>query len=252
MVALRASLTAAVRMVHRIHRDTPDATALPEPSGAPRLADRNILVVEIANLADRRAAFREHHPLLARRQLEQGELALFGHQLGLGPGAARHLRSRPGFELDRMDEGADRDMLETQGVARLDIGVGAGLDLLADLEPLRREDIALVAVGIMQQGQVGRAVGIVLERRHHRRHAVAVAFEIDDPQAPLMPAAAMARGHAAEVVAAAGFLDRREQAFFGRLFGQPGKIRDLHEALARGTGIELYYRHLAFSLSLSR
>src|SRR5215470_8082340 len=71
MVTLRFALAAAVRMVNRVHRDAAHMAAFAEPSRTPRLADRNIFVVEVADLSNRRAAIRLHHPLLARRQLEE-------------------------------------------------------------------------------------------------------------------------------------------------------------------------------------
>src|SRR5579863_2655912 len=91
MVSFRLALATAVRMVNRVHRNSTHVTALAEPSRAPGLADRNVFVIEIADLADSRAAIRLHHPLLARRQLEQRHLALFGHQLRLHTRAAREL-----------------------------------------------------------------------------------------------------------------------------------------------------------------
>src|SRR5260370_34597453 len=71
MVSFRLALSTAVRMVNRVHRNAADVTTFAEPSRAPRFADRNILMVEVADLADSGAALRLHHPLLARRQLEQ-------------------------------------------------------------------------------------------------------------------------------------------------------------------------------------
>src|SRR6202023_1032188 len=112
MVSFRLALATAMRMVNRVHRDSTHMTALAEPSRAPGLADRNIFMVEIADLADSRAAIRLHHPLLARRQLEQRHLALFGHQLRLHTGAAREFRTGAGLHLDRMHHGAERDVLE--------------------------------------------------------------------------------------------------------------------------------------------
>ena len=67
----------------------------------------------------------------------------------------------------------------------------------------RREDVALLAVDVVEQREPRRAVRIVLDRRHPRRHVVLVATEIDDTIAPLVAAAAMARGDATAVVAAA-------------------------------------------------
>src|SRR5271155_1126352 len=111
MIALGATLTAAVRMIHRIHRDAAYVPALAQPPAAARLANRNIFMLDVTDLADSRAAFREHHPLLPRRELQQRHLAFFRHQLGLGSRAARELRARTRLHLDCMHDGADRDAL---------------------------------------------------------------------------------------------------------------------------------------------
>src|SRR6202040_3519593 len=102
MVSFRLALATTVRMVNGVHRNSTHVTALAEPSRAPGLADRNIFMVEITDLADSGAAIRLHHPLLARGQLEQRHLALFGHQLRLHTRTARELRTRSRLHLDRV------------------------------------------------------------------------------------------------------------------------------------------------------
>ena len=116
--------------------------------------------------------------------------------------------------------------------------------LVADLEPVRCQDVILGAVCIMQQGDIGRAIGIVLERCDYRRNPIARALEVDHAQTPLVAAAAMAHGHAAAIVAAAGFLDRLQQRFLRRLPSQFREVGDLHEALAGRARIQLNYCHL--------
>src|ERR1700722_4321965 len=230
MVSFRLALATAMWMVNRVHRNSTHVTALAEPSRAPGLADRNIFMVEIADLADSGAAIRLHHPLLARRQLQQRHLALFGHQLRLYTRTARELRTGSRLHLDCVNDGAERDVLEHQRVARLDVGVLARLDLGADFESVRREDVRLHAVGIMQQRDIRGAIGIVLERGDNGGNPVAVALEINQPQTALMPTAAMTRGHASAVVASTGTLDRDQQTLFWLLLGKLRKVRNLHEA----------------------
>src|SRR5439155_7847730 len=48
------AFTGAERMVDRIHGDTADVRPLAEPAAAAGLADRHVLVIEIADLTDRR------------------------------------------------------------------------------------------------------------------------------------------------------------------------------------------------------
>jgi len=72
---------------------------------------------------------------------------------------------------------------------------GAGLHLVALLEPGRRDDVALLAVGVVQQRDVGGAVGVVLDVRDLGRHPVLVrAPEVDEPVRPLVAAALVPRG----------------------------------------------------------
>src|ERR1035437_5480450 len=232
MVSLRLALATAVRMVNRVDRDSTHMTALAQPSRASGLADRNIFVVEIADLADGGAAIGLHHPLLARGQLEQRHLALFRHQLSLHTRAARELGAGARLHLDGMNDGAERDVLEHERVARLDVGVLARLDFGADLEAVGSQDVGLDAVGIVEQRDIGGAIGIVFEREDDGGNTVAVALEIDQAKAALVSAAAMTRGHAAAIVASAGALERDQQTFLGLFFGELGEIRNLHEALA--------------------
>src|SRR6185312_4208664 len=77
------TLTTAVRMVDRVHRHTTVGWANTLPAVASGLSDRHILVIGIANLANRRHALHEHAPRLAGGQLQQSVVALLRHQLHL-------------------------------------------------------------------------------------------------------------------------------------------------------------------------
>jgi hypothetical protein len=113
-----------------------------------------------------------------------------------------------------VDRGTDRDVAQRQGVADLDVGLGPD-STTPDLEVLRREDVALLAVVVVQQRDAGRPVGVVLDRRDRRGHAVLVATEVDDAVLALVPAAAVAAGDAAVDVAARLLRQRRGSDFSG-------------------------------------
>src|SRR5208283_723204 len=85
------ALAAAVRMVHRIHRDAPVVRRLAQPSRPPRLAERYVFVVHVAHLPHRGHALQLHPPRLAGGQFQQRNAALFRNQLRLRSGRARHL-----------------------------------------------------------------------------------------------------------------------------------------------------------------
>ena len=61
---------------------------------------------------------------------------------------------------------------------------------VARLQAVRGQDVALLAVDVVQQGDAGRAVRIVLDRIDLGRNAVLVAAEVDQPVRPLVAAAA--------------------------------------------------------------
>ena len=80
VVALHAAFTAAVRVVHRVHRHAAHRRTLAVPPRASRLAVRHVLVVQIAELADRGHAIHAELPHFARRQLHQRDVAFFAQQ----------------------------------------------------------------------------------------------------------------------------------------------------------------------------
>src|SRR5436190_16669947 len=56
------TFTTAVRVVHRVHRHAAHVRANPFPTRTPRLAERNIFVLDIADLANGRPALNRHAP----------------------------------------------------------------------------------------------------------------------------------------------------------------------------------------------
>src|SRR4029453_4275774 len=70
------------------------------------------------------------------------------------------------------------------------------LDDVADPQAGGGDDVALLAVQVVQQGQAGGTVGVVLDRRHLGRHAVLGAAEVHRGGALLVAAAPVAGGGA--------------------------------------------------------
>ena len=86
-----------------------------------------------------------------------------------------------------------------------------GDDDVTDLQAVGQEHVALLAIGVVEQGDARRAVGVVLDRRQPRGHAELVALEVDPSVRALLAAAAMAHGQAALAVAPADALRGLEQ-----------------------------------------
>ena len=224
------AFTAAERVIDRVHRDAAHVRALAQPAAAAGLADRHVLVIDVADLADRREAVLVDLANLARRHLDRDVVAFLGHDLHAGAGAARHLPALAGLQLDVVHHRALRDVLQRQAVARQDVDVVAGDDRVADLQPDRLQDVALLAVGIGDQRDARRAVRVVLDRRHLAGNVGLVALEVDDAIEALVPAAAPPHRLLAGAVAAARGLQGLGQRAV-RLVG-----RDL---------VERQHRHLA-------
>ncbi len=103
---------------------------------------------------------------------------------------------------------------------------GPGHDDVTDLQAVRQEHVALLAVAVEEQPDPGRAVRVVLDRREPGRHAELVALEVDPAVVLLLAAAAVADGEPAGVVPAGAARLRLEQRLV-RLVG-----RDLLERRA--------------------
>src|SRR6185295_4980129 len=89
----------------------------------------------------------------------------------------------------------------------------------ADGQTVRSEDVALLAIGVVQQGDAGGAVRIVFDRRHLRRDAVLVALEVDGAVLLLVTAADEAGADATRRAAPAGLHLPLRQRLLGRRLG---------------------------------
>src|SRR5580704_5344597 len=73
------AFTAAMRMVNWVHRNAPVMRTLAQPARPSRLADGDILVVDVPDLPDRRHAVLRNLARLTRRQLHQRVLRFLRH-----------------------------------------------------------------------------------------------------------------------------------------------------------------------------
>src|SRR3954462_10082249 len=211
------ALAATVRVIDRVHRDTADGRALALPAHAARLAPVDVAVVGVAHLADRRAAADVDVADLAGRHARLRVRPVLGHQLHARAGRAGDLGAATGAELDRVHHRAGGDVAQRQVVSDLDVGARPGLDLVALPQPGGRHDVALLAVGVVQQRDPRGAVRVVLDVRDLRRHAVlVVAPEVDHPVRTLVAAALVAGRDLAVDVAAALAVQRAHQRLLRR------------------------------------
>src|SRR5688572_9358496 len=238
------ALATTVRVVDRVHGDTTHGRADALPALAAGLAPVDVRLLGVTDLADGRAAARVDVADLARRQAELRVGAVLRHEANGGAGGAGHLGTAAGAELDRVDHGTGRDVAQRQVVARLDVGVGTRLDGVALRQLVRREDVALRAVDVVEQRDACSAVGVVLDVSDLGRHAVlVVATEVDHAVLALMATTDVTRRDAALVVAAAGLRQRTEQRLLGRGAGDLREVRNRGTATTGRRGLVLTNSH---------
>ena len=80
--------------------------------------------------------------------------ALAALQRGRGAGGAHNLRALANLQLDAMHHGTHRNVPDRQGVADTDRGLCATHDAGTDLKATGRDDVAALAVGIANQGDM--------------------------------------------------------------------------------------------------
>src|SRR5690606_31839843 len=246
------ALTTTVRVVDGVHRDTADGRADALPTLAAGLAPVDVRLLGVADLADRGAAAQIDVADLARGQSQLGVGAVLGDEAHGGAGRAGELGSSTGLELDRVHDGTDRDVLQRQVVAHLDVGACAVLDDVALLELLGREDVALRAVDVVQERDARGAVGVVLDVRDLGVDAVlVVATEVDDAVLALVPSTDVAGRNATGVVASAGLRKRLDERLLGRRARDLREVGDRRAATTRGRRLVLANGHVSLPWSLA-
>src|SRR5687767_4597700 len=99
-------LTAAQRVVNRVHRHAPGVGTATLPSGPPRLAQRDEFGLGVADGADGGPAVDRHAAHLGRREPQGGEVALLGHELDAHASTPGDLAAGAGLELHVVDDRA--------------------------------------------------------------------------------------------------------------------------------------------------
>src|SRR5690606_14463548 len=145
-----AALAAAHRVIDGVHGDAAVVGTAAEPSRTTRLAEADVRVIGVRDLADRGAAIEVHLADFTARQAHLGVVAILGHELRGDAGGAHELAALALLDLDVVDRGAGRDVAQREAVAGLDVGVAARDQLRAYAQPVGGEDVALLAVDVVE------------------------------------------------------------------------------------------------------
>src|SRR3954449_550501 len=240
----RLALTTAVRVVDRVHGDAADGRALALPAHPAGLAPVDVGLLGVADLADRRAAADVDVADLAGRHAQLRHAAVLGDELDARPCRPGDLRSATGPELDRVDHRADGDVAQRHGVTRLDVGRRSGLDAAALRQPSRTDDVALLTVGVVQQGNARGAVGVVLDVRDLGGHTVLVRpAEVDQAVGTLVTATLVTDGDATVDVATALAVQRTHERLLRLAARDLDEVGDARATTARRRRLVLADTH---------
>src|SRR6187549_2780669 len=239
-------------MVDWVHRHATVVRTAPEPTGTARFTQADVLVFEVRDLAHGGAAQHVDLANLAAGQFDLRVGAVFGHQLSRGAGRANHLAAFAFTHLDVVDHRAGRDVAERQAIAGANVREAAREHGVALLQAVGREDVGLLAVGVVQEGDARSAVGIVFDLRDASRDADLGTLEIDDAVALLVTTATEARGDAPVVVAAAGGMLALGQLLQRDIGGDLCEITDGVEASTCGGRLESSDTHVRYSFDSSK
>src|ERR1700722_12168034 len=172
------ALAAAVRVIDRVHHDAAHRRPHAQPAHRAGLAEHAQVVLIVADFADGGAAIDVDLANLPRLQAHARIQPFARRELRGAAGRAGELAALAHFHLDVVHRAADRNVPQRQRVARLDGGIGARADLIARLDALGREDVAALAVRVLDECEVRGAVRIVLEPLDDARNAVLAALEV--------------------------------------------------------------------------
>ena len=117
-----SSLAAAHRMVHGVHGNAAHVGSFTAPARAPGFSERNIFVIDIADLADGGLALNRDHAHLARGHAKRGVLAFTGYELSARAGGTGQLAALARTHLYIVHDGAKRQVCKLEAIAGLDVG----------------------------------------------------------------------------------------------------------------------------------
>src|SRR5690606_15570040 len=145
------AFTPTVGVVDRFHDHAADARAVALPAHASSLAPVHVRLLCVSDPDHGCAGALVFLPAVTGRYPPVDHAALLRHQLHGGARGAGELRAGAGPQLDRVDRRTHGDVAQRQVVARLDVGPGAVLHAAALRQAGGRQDVALLAVHVVQQ-----------------------------------------------------------------------------------------------------
>src|SRR4051794_39131559 len=202
-------------MIDGVHHHPAHVRSPASPARTPGLAARNIHMIDIADLTNRRETGLVNSADFAGRHFYQRITSLEGRKRRLLAGTARDLPSTARSQFDIVNIGSERNCAKRQRVAQVRRNIVPCRDARANLKAVRRENVTYFTIAVFNESNARRAIRVVLDADHFRRDAVFAPFEIDFAILLLVAAANVPRRQPTTVVAAAASFSRLNKSPFG-------------------------------------
>ena len=201
-------------MIDGVHYHAAHMRSSSAPAGASCFAARNIHMIDVPNLANRREAIFVNPPNFARWHFHQRVSGFECSKRGLLPGTTRHLTATTRSQFNVVNTDAQRNCTERQRIPQIRRNINSGNNSRSNLKTVRRENVTQFAIGIFNESNTRRTIRIVFDPDHFRRDIVLAPFKIDFAIVVFVAAANVSRCQPATVIAATAFFLRLEKTLF--------------------------------------
>ncbi|MCY1519177.1 hypothetical protein D9M68_539220 [compost metagenome] len=233
-----------MRVIHRVHGNATDRRADTAPTHCTGLAELAQAVFFVTDFTDGGAAFDVHTADFTRAQTHLSVDAFASQQDGGSAGRADHLGTLARDHFDAVNRRTHRDVADRQRVAGTDRGFDARHQRGAHFQTARSDDVTTFAVGVAQQSDVRRTVGVIFQTLDLRRDTVLVATEVDDTVVLLVATATMTDRDVTVVVTAGTTGLLFQQRRVGLTLVQVGANNLHHATAASRSRLNFYEGHL--------
>ena len=216
-------------VVYGVHGLTEDFRLLTFPTVTTCFSDGDEVMVRVRNASDRGVTLVTNLAHFTTWKLDDGEWGVETDENCACSCGANNLSAAVRLELDVVDTVTDWNVLKHHAVSWLHFGALAADDFVINFESFRSQDVALLTVNVMDEGDVCGTVWIVLDGCDAARDPLLVGLlEVDEAQKLLVSSSSVTNGDAAQVVATGDALFTPRKALFRALLRESREVGDAH------------------------
>jgi hypothetical protein len=224
-------------MVNWVHDHGANVGFPAKPTGFTGLTYAGVFMLRIADLSHCSHTLQQHETKLSAGHTDEGVFAFLCHQLSGGSGGTDHYSASTGLQLDVVDHGTYRDVGQLKSVAWSYVRLGPCHDGHPNLKSYRAKDVTFLSVGIVDQSDPSRTVGVIFHGGNLAGNPDLVSLKIYDTVPFGVSAPTMAHRDPTVVISTAFFSDRGQKRTLRLALGNLFVGLDAHETPTRRRGI---------------